>query len=534
MRHVIDQSFPRVFDCVVQSAPDSNAESETVASGSSSGDQRTSLRSVLPSARFFAGDDIEYTSVADSASEAQPGQLVVYRIGQECPSQLVADALAQGAAGILSEQVLPCPLPQCIVGDVSIALAEVTAGDLDRPDRKLLTVGVVGSAGKTSTALLVASLLRGAGIRTAYQTDLGESDGIVQATGNDPVLDHAALVEWIGEAADCGCNAAIIELHDETVRHGGYDAVRFDLLIVTGRRETKTDFGESSLHCAMERLTSTGVVIAPADDPAIMRVIHDSGVRTVTYGVKRAADVTAKIIEQSSGMTTLLMSHDRTTAVMETTLCGAAMAGNHAAAAAAGLLIAQPLHEVVERLGSLRMIPGRGQSLSQFGNATVVLDRGGSPDRAGETLRTYRSMKGAGRLWCILAIEADDAPETLARYGQLLERFADTAIVTSTSDSKSQFLASSHAVLDGVERCAAMRLVADQQRAIQWAMSEARATDTILVVGGLSGNSAHQRRAEIERVQAWVESEHQNRLPHDASETTAGEPNVLNIADYRE
>jgi UDP-N-acetylmuramoyl-L-alanyl-D-glutamate--2,6-diaminopimelate ligase len=520
MRHVIDRSLSSVFDSVFKK------ESETHPDGNVH-----SLRRIVTTARFFADSDIEFTSVAESAATARSGELVVYRIGEDCPSRLVAEAMARGAAGILSEQVLPCPLPQCIVGDVNLALADITANQLGHPDRKLLTIGVVGSAGKTTTSLLLATLFRRNGIRTAYQTDLGDSDGIVQSTSSDEVPTGAPLVQWIGEAHDSGCSAAIIECSDDALRHGAYDSIRFDLLVVTGSASGRSDYGESGLQCALDRMANGGVVIAPTDDPCAMRVIGDSSVKNVTYGVRRPADVTAKIVEQGSGMTTLLMTHENTTVVMESSLCGTAMAANHAAATAVGLLIDKPLHEIVERLGELRTVPGCGQRIARHGQATVIVDRGGTPERAAATLRTQRSMKAGGRLWCILAIDAGDSPQRLADYGNLIERFADTAIITSTPESKPKFLSAAHAVLDGVKHCAAMRLVADRQRAIHWAMSEAGPNDTLLVIGGCSGNSPHSRREEIEQLSQFITTEQQAIEESSRAARSEHEPTILKIAD---
>ncbi len=470
------------------------------------GDGQLSLREILPASRFFSGDDVAFASIADSAETAEPGQLVVYRIGQDCPSKLIADAMARGAAGILTEQVLPCPLPQCIVGDIELAMASITAESLDHPDRKMLTVGVVGSAGKTTTALLVSSLLRASGIRTAYQTDLGESDGIVQSTSSTCLPVNAPLVEWLSEVHDSQCKAAIIEISEHEARHGHYDAIQFDMLVITGSATCSGDFGPSGLQCVVERLTRDGVIIAPVDDKKAIRVARDHGAKVVPYGVRKSADVTAKIIDQSGGMTTLLVTHHDTTAVMETSLCGAGMAANHAAAITVGLLVAQPLHEVVEKLSQLRSIPGRGQRLQSVSHATVVVDAGGSPDRVATTLRTYRSMKSPGRLWCVLAMDGNDQPEVLAQFGNLIERFAEHAIVTAASEGKSSFLKSSHAILDGVEKCAAFRLVANRRRALEWAISEAGPNDTILFITGEKNQTAHAQRSDVERICGWVDS----------------------------
>ncbi len=486
-----------------------------------------SLSAILPEARYFSGDNIQFRSIAQSPEQANAGDLVVYRIGTESPERLIADAMARGAAGILTEQLLPSPLPQCIVGDVDLAVSKITAEILQHPDRNLLSVGVIGPAGKTTTTLLVASLLRSAGVRTAYQTDLGDCDGVVQATSHEPPRTGTPLLHWLSEAADSQCLTALMELSDDDVRWGRYDAIEFDLLIITGSEPADDDFGPSSLQCALERLSSKGVVIAPADDAKTMRVVRDSGVRMMTYGVRNAADVTAKIIDQSGGMTTLMVTHHDTTAIMETPLCGAAMAANHAAATMVGLLLEMKLPRIVESISKLRSVPGRGQRLQSLEHADVIVDAAGSPERCATALRTARSMKGGGRLWCVLAVDGADDPQRLAQYGGLIERFATDGIISSAQEGQTSFLKASHAVLDGVEHCAAMRLVANHERAIRWAVSEAKPADTILVLGGIDGQSAHQRRSRLEAVLKWVES------AREAVKQPAAEPNKPSLSVFK-
>jgi len=486
-----------------------------------------SLRRVLPAARFACGDDVRVRSIADSPATAAPGDLIVYRIGQDDPVRVVAAALARGASGILSEQLLPCPLPQCIVGDVELAIAKITAEQLQRPDRKLLTIGVVGSAGKTSTALLLSTLLRASGIRVGYQTDLGSCDGCVQTTAPEPLPHGAKLVQWLAEADDAGACVAVIELSADQARYGHYDAIELDMVVVTGASVGNGDFGPSGLQCVLERMAEDGVIIAPVDDPRAMRVIQEQSLPVVSYGVRKHADVTAKIIDQSGGMSTLLVTHQDTTAVMETSLCGGAMAANHAAATAVGLLLNQPLPEILERLGQLRSIPGRGQRLTRPGRPTVVVDVGGTPERVATALRTFRSMKSAGRLWCIQAIDPGEQPEVLAHYGNLIERFADRAIVTCQPHAKAAFLAGTHAVLDGVEQCAALRCVADQTRAIQWAISEAGPRDTILVITGRANRTPREQRADLQRIEAMVHEAWGPELAEESGGTN--QPPVLKV-----
>ncbi len=491
----------------ISSVPSSVNQSVGFSSSTDAASGKSSLRQILPSARFTKSGDATFTSIADDVTNAMPGDLVIYRIGKDDPAKLVAHAMARGVSVILTEQLLPCPVPQCIVGDVEMAMASITAARLGRPDRKMLTIGVIGSAGKTTTTLLIATLLRGCGVRAGYQTDLGSHDGTLQTVAPESIPSNAGLVQWMAEAVDAGCQATVIELSDDEARYGHYDAVEFDLVVVSGATTGSTDFGPSAIECVIERMTDEAVIVAPADDEKAMTIIRNADVKVVTYGVRKAADVSVKIIDQSGGMSTLLVTHDDTTAAMETTLCGGAMAANHAAAIVVGLLLDQPLTEVIESISTLRTIPGRGQKLSRYGHASVVIDAAGTPDRAAGAMRTYRSLKSNGRLWCILAIDGGEEATTLARYGTLVERFADRAILVSQPDAKSTFLAGSHAVLDGVEKCASLRLVADQNRAIRWAINEAGPNDTILVMTGRRHQTAKTTRTELQRIEKMVEKE---------------------------
>ena len=477
----------------------------------------TSLGHLFPTARFIAADDIRFDSVADRASQCVQGDLVVYRIGKDDPVRLVADAMARGACGILTEQLLPCPLPQCIVGDIEVALATINAERLERPDRKLLTIGVTGSAGKTTTALLVASLLRSSGYRAAFQTDLGDCDGIVQNASNKPLPNHSDLIRWIGDAVDTGAQAAIIELSEDQVRYGGYDAIEFDVLVVAGGSDRHTDFGPTAIQCAIDCLTPDGIVVLPAEDQKTLQLVRDADAKPLTYSTRKRADVTAKIVDQSGGVSSLMVAHQNTSAMMETSLCGLANAENHLAATLIGLLLGHRIEQIVEHLGKVRDLPGRGQRIVEYGHPTVVVEAGGSPERAKASLRTERSMKAGGRVWCVLAIDGRDPAVSLSQYGTVLEKYANQPIVTSTLSGKSAFMSASHCVLDGVKDCAAIRLVADRQRAIEWALSGASANDTVLILIGEKNQTACQQRGDVQQIVEFVKATRQPEVEQPVS-----------------
>ena len=396
---------------------------------------------ILPHARFFGVEDLPVAEIVEDSREVGPGQWAVYRVGLDDPDQVIADTMARGAAAILTEQLLPCPIPQCIVADVEMASASIEHVRLGRPDTRVLTIAVTGNAGKTTTALLIAKLLRDQGLRAAYQCDLGSCDGVLQSTDTDAANGGRALIQFLDNAADTGSQIAVLEINDAVAAAGGYQCVEFDLMVVCGQARDAQSFGVDTPTSLSDRLAADGVLILPHTigvDPDDQSEAFDlSHASVVTYGF-HGADVEVDIIDNSGGLMTMLLCHDDTMHVMESRLTGRQNAENIAAAATVGRLLDRPLHEIGESLGGLKSVPGRDERFANFGLPTAVLESAGDPLRAKRAVDNYRNQHGVGKIWTVLAI--DNATESdLPSYGALLERTSDHVTLTSTGVTTIEF-----------------------------------------------------------------------------------------------
>lgn len=487
-------------------------------SGGGTSAQSLSVKQILPVAKFFQCQDVNVANLATEVTQAGPGDVVCFQTGKDDPVTFAAAALARGVSAILTEQLLPCPIPQAIVGDVVEASCMIASRLQGDPCQEMLMIGVVGDSGKTSTSLMIAGLLKKLGIRTAYETDLGSSDGIVQSTPDVSAACGLELIEKIIEARDASSGAMVIEYSGDNP--GAIAGLRLDILVVTGADSVLastpqgTHFGPDALTVALEQTKQDAVVIVPSDHTKWVRRIDDTGLRRVTYGLRRPADVSAKVFEELPGETTLMVTCGDETAAMQTRHCGEPMALNALAALAVGMMIETPLHQAIAAICDLPQIPGRMQRLTGFDTAAVVIDAGGSADRLAASLRTVRRQRrNGGKIWCLLTLDSSTCEvdqdahvdDRLSRMGRVVERFADRIILTSTDQSKPTFLKSSHEVLDGFKDVAIARLVADQTKAIRWAMSHAEPWDTILIVTGDSDRSAMSRRQTIQKIEMLVE-----------------------------
>ena len=111
-----------------------------------------------------------------------------------------------------------------------------------------------------------------------------------------------------------------------------------------------------------------------------------------------------------------------------------------------------------------------------------------------------------------LAQTAANGDESMAICGRQIERFADRVVLTSTDQNKPNFLQSAHSVLDGFREVTVARLVADRNRAIQWVVQNAAPQDTVLIIGGIDGSTANERRSAIQSLEKIVERCQQDSL----------------------
>jgi len=340
----------------------------------------------------------------------------------------------------------------------------------------------------------------------------------VQSTPDVAAASGLALIERIAEASDAASGAMVIEYSGDNPGAGA--GLKLDILVVTGADSPLhsspqgNHYGPDALTVALEQAKQDAVVIVPSDHTKWVRRIDDSGLRRVTYGLRRPADVSAKVFEELPGEITLMVTCGDETAAMQTRHCGEAMALNALAALSVGMLIETPLHQAIAAICDLPQIPGRMQRLTGFDTAAVVIDAGGSADRLAASLRTLRRQRrSSGKIWCLLTLDSSASGTEsdvymdgmLSRMGRVVERFADRIVLTSTDQSKTTFLKSSHAVLDGFKNVAIARLVADQTKAIQWAITHAEPWDTILIVTGDSDPTAASRRRAVQNIESLVD-----------------------------
>jgi UDP-N-acetylmuramoyl-L-alanyl-D-glutamate--2,6-diaminopimelate ligase len=372
-----------------------------------------SLRETLPGARIYGGSDIHALSCASDWRACQPGDLYVALVDAEDDGHFQArEAVQKGASAILAERPLALGVPTCVVDDTREALGRVCQELAGRPSDKLRVIGVTGTNGKTTTAHLIAAVMRAADRVVGSTTSLAWQDGYESLPAHRTTPTAPELADWMGRMAIAGCDDAVIELSSRALAQRRAAGVEFDSAVITNLRRDHIDYHGSVLNYrrAKERLLTQlsphGFAVVNADDRACEQLLSRIDHPTLTIGIRSDAEITATVIERFPSEQTFLLTAGNDSAAVRTPMIGDHHVYNCLAAAAVGLVYGVDLATVVRGLESVQHLPGRLERIECGQPFSVYVDHARTPDTLACSLRALRQT-ARGRVICVFGARSD-------------------------------------------------------------------------------------------------------------------------------
>jgi UDP-N-acetylmuramoyl-L-alanyl-D-glutamate--2,6-diaminopimelate ligase len=181
----------------------------------------------------LVGTDVVVGGIAVDSRHARPGDLfVVQRGAQDDGTRFVADARAAGAVAACAAEAIP-GLPTVVVPDPRVATPLLAAAFYRFPARELRLLGITGTLGKTSTALLIESALAGSGLPIGVIGSLGVriGDRVVDTGMTTP--DAPAIHRALRAMADAGVRTAALEVTSHGIAQRRVAGLTFALGVFT-------------------------------------------------------------------------------------------------------------------------------------------------------------------------------------------------------------------------------------------------------------------------------------------------------------
>lgn len=413
-------------------------------------------------------------------------------------------AVASGAVAVVVQD-RPIPslrVPQVVVSDVRQALAKAARAFYHDPSDSLLVVGVTGTKGKTTTSMLIRSILGAAGKPCGLIGTVSYETGRRSVPAPNTTPSSLTVFSLMDEMRRARQKAVSMEVSSHALELGRVAGVSFDAAVFTNLSREHLDFHHTfaKYFAAKRRLffeyPTVKVRVANADDAWGAKLLKELGSKGVGFGLKarcafRAGDV---VIEPHR------VAFRVQGKAFEAPLSGRFNVYNALASLSVLRELGLSWGALQDALRHAPAPPGRFERVEEGQPFTVLVDYAHSPAALQEALREARHLAGRGhKVLSVFGCGGDRDRTKRPVMGHLSAKLADWTCVTSDNPRSEDPKAIVKEVLKGVPAVHRGRVFAEVDRsdAIREALRAAKPGDVVLLAG--KGHETYQIVGEQKR-----------------------------------
>jgi UDP-N-acetylmuramoyl-L-alanyl-D-glutamate--2,6-diaminopimelate ligase len=464
--------------------------------------------------RFVADPaQVEIAAISADSRRVTAGTLFVAYPGVNLDGRrFIPQAIEQGAAAIVGEEIGLAPTGGATVPLVSVpnareALAYLSAAWYGFPARQILTVGITGTDGKTTTTNFLYRILRAAGRKVSMISTVGAVIGneVLETGLHTTTPDAPDVQRYLAQMVAAGTEICLLETTSHGLAQHRVTACDFDVAIVTNITHEHLDLhGSLAAYRAAKALLFESLATA-APKGILKRAVLNCDDSSFEYLKTRLAVGNTPWLGYSldnhlastvkAGQATVAPDRTRFTVQgsnyrfeAETLLVGDYNISNALAAVTAAVeVLGAPPVAAQQGLAALTGVPGRMERIDEGQAFMAVVDFAHTPNSLRRSLSAARQLV-QGRVIAVFGCAGRRDVEKRTLMGQIAAALADITLLTA-EDPRTEDL---EAIIDQTAQAMLARgaiesqdfyRVPDRGRALFQAVQLAQAGDIVLALG---------------------------------------------------
>lgn len=263
-------------------------------------------------------EEIEYTLLQGSletevrdiiydSRKIAPETMFVCMVGAVTDGhKYIPDAVEKGASVIvLEKEEETAQIPENItvlkVASARLALALMSAALFDHPARKLVTIGLTGTKGKTTTTYMIKKVLEMAGKKVGLIGTIGAMIGEEHLPSKNTTPESYELHRMFAAMVEAGCEYVVMEVSSQGLKLDRTAGILFDYGIFTNLSPDHIGPAEHAsfeeyMECKSLLFRQCRIGIVNADDEHVDGILKGHTCEVKTFSAEREADLMASDI----------------------------------------------------------------------------------------------------------------------------------------------------------------------------------------------------------------------------------------------
>lgn len=418
----------------------------------------------------------------------------------------IEGCVKKGAAAVVVEDITDDKIPEHVTvvrtNDTRKALACMSAAFFGHPARRLKTIGITGTKGKTTTTYMVKSILENAGIKTGLIGTIETAYGDVSIPANNTTPESYVVQKTFKEMADAGMECVVMEVSSQGLMLHRVDGFTFDYGIFTnlepdhiGPDEHKDFDDYASCKAKLFQMCKIGIV--NGDDEHLDKILKGHTCQIETYGLKEGYDLSAHqvtLVNKPGFLGVAYELRGKEQMHVEIDFPGKFSVYNSLTAISICLHFQVSKENIKKALQDVK-VKGRVELLKVSDRYTLMIDYAHNAMSLESLLTTLKEYEPK-RLVCLFGCGGNRSKLRRYEMGEVSSRLADLTVVTSDNPRFEKPEDIIQDILIGVKKSNGNYVtIPDRKEAIRYCMEHAEDGDVIVLAG-----KGHEDYQEIEGV----------------------------------
>lgn len=428
--------------------------------------------------------DILIKDIKTNSKEVVSGDLFICIKGvTKDRNDYIPEAINNGARAIVTNKKVNVMVPVIYVSNPNKELSNLCSKFYDNPESKLDLIGVTGTNGKTTVALIIKDMI---GKECGY---LG-TNGIISSKFNEKIRNTTPnsdkLFKYLDKFAKVGCKYVSMEASSEAFLHHRLNNIMFKVGIITnitGDHLNVHKTIKNYVSCKQEiikHIKKNGVLVLNTDDNYYREIKKKAKCKVLTFG-KSNADLEIVDIKEYINNTDIIIKYQNKLYHITSPLLGEFNVYNLCAAILALLSLDYSIDWIILNIKRITTPKGRLEFLNFNQDYHIIIDYAHTPDAFSKIYSFLNKVK-TGRIITVTGSAGGREHEKRSEMGKIVLDNSDYCIFTM-DDPRNEDVNSIIDELISKSNKTNYERIINRVDAIKKAINMARENDIILIAG---------------------------------------------------